>query len=142
MIPTVCQLQEQINALRRGDINVWEPNPPYYNESVPIGNDRWVGTVPRPFEATHLRLACAYNTGISLTWTLEIGSDFVTLAEGSWAYSAGVYSILVPYASWNTGLTSPILPAGAQVTLGTETSGTYGSVMSGLSIAFLGRWLT
>lgn len=122
-------------------VDVWEPHPPYYGEAVPIGLDRWVGTVPRPFAASHLRLSCGSNNGVSLDYNLQIGSDFVVLAQGSWAYQAGVYSLLVPFSAWDTGLTSNVLPAGAQINLNTEVSGAYPAVMGGLQIAFLGRWL-
>jgi hypothetical protein len=141
MVPSLCQLQEQINSITRADINVWEPMPTF-SGTVSTNPDIWIGVVPRPFEATHLRLSCASNSGVSLNWGLDIGEADVTLAEGTWTYAAGVYSILIPFSAWNTDLSSATLPAGASVRMTTQTSGAYGSTMVGLQVAFLGRWLS
>lgn len=141
MVPSLCQLQEQINSITRADINVWDPGATF-GGIVPTAIDAWVGTVPRPFEATHLRLSCAYNNGVTLAWGMDIGEFSVTLAEGTWTYSAGLYSILIPFSAWSTALPNAVLPAGANVKLSTQVSGAYATTMVGLRVAFLGRWLS
>lgn len=138
MILTMCRCSGSATVT----LDVWEPDCAFrHNEPVTAQTNRWIGTVPSSFYITHLRVSCNSNTGISLTAGLQIGQHGVSLGDVVWPYVAARDSLLIPFASLNSGLTSPLLPAGARIKVDTAVTGVYGTQMNGLQFAFIGRWI-
>ena len=121
-------------------LDMWSPDM-VYRDNVPATFEaRWVGVVPRNFQATHLRISCDYNMGMDINWALYEGQPMTTLATGNW--TAGVtYSILVPVASWGRVAGGDFLAQGTRITMSGGLTGAYGAVMNGLKVEFLGRWM-
>jgi hypothetical protein len=120
-------------------LDVWSPDM-VYRDDVPDFVDRWVGVVPRNFQATHLRIACNYNTGMDILWALYEGQSPQTLAIGNWT-SGVTYTILVPVASWGRASGGDVLTQGTRISMTADLTGAYGTAMNGLKVDFLGRWL-
>jgi hypothetical protein len=123
-------------------VDVWTPDMVYRDDVPDTFVTRWVGVCPANFKATHLRLSSNFNTGKSMYWKVSEGpgSAIQTLAEGTW--TAGVtYTILVPVASWGRTAGGDVLAQGTLVTMLGNLSGAYGTVMNGLQVAFIGRWI-
>jgi len=117
-----------------------------YRDAVPSNfSSRWVGVVPNNFKATHLRISCEYNTGMSLDWDLIEGDSFPTgLAGGFWTHGGGTaytYSILIPVASWGRYTGGDILTQGTHIRMNGVLTGGYGAIMNGLKLDFIGKWL-
>lgn len=125
-------------------LDVWSPDAVFRRNEVVLGGltDQYVATVPSPFLLAAVRVSCAYNAGISLSFGLTIGQDALTFADYVWSYYASQDSILIPYASLGSLLPTPTLPAGARIDLSTEISGAYGQQMRGLQFDFIGRWVS
>lgn len=124
--------------------DVWSPDM-LYRDGITDFTDRWVGVVPRDFKASHLRISCNYNTGLSLLWSLYEGPSLQTLATGVWTYIGGAgytYTILVPVASWGRASGGDVLAQGTAITMaGALFDSSYGAQMYGLKLDFLGRWI-
>ena len=127
-------------------VDVWEVDP----LSLPSSEDgsvifeRELGVIPCNFFVTHVRMSVEYNGGVTLNWGLKTGEGLAVgpqFATGVWGFTAGVYSILIPFASLNSPSLTQILPAGKTLWIDTLTSRVYGTVTTPVRIAFLGRWV-
>lgn len=127
-------------------LDVWEVDPfelPPIDDGVPHF-ERALGMIPNAFFVTHVRLSTPYNSGVTLHWGIKTGEGFNVgpqFATGSWIWSAGGYTVLIPFANLNSPSTTQILPAGKTLLIDTFSERSYGAYTSPIRIAFLGRWL-
>ena len=128
-------------------LDVWEVDPVILpaNEDGGTVFDRQLGMIPNAFFVTHVRLSTPYNSGVTLHWGIKIGEGGYNVgpqfADGSWIWSAGVYTVLIPFAGLNSSSTTQILPAGKPLLIDTYSERTYGAYAAPIRIAFLGRWV-